>query len=116
AQALAGLGRLAAALRVLAPFADGREAPEWLYWSLLAEVYAIANDREQMLAAKERALALSPNNPSLLLGVADSLLQHTRDVGPARELLAAARTHVISDSLRYMVSFVQGLLALEDGQ
>ena len=116
AQALAGLGRVAEAVQALAPFAEGREAPEWLYWSLLAEVYAIANDREQMLAAKERALALSPQNPTLLLAVADNLLQHTGDVRRARELLAAARTHVISDSLRYMVSFVQALLALEDGQ
>src|SRR4029077_1550622 len=109
AQALAGLGRLQDALGVLEPFADGQWPPPWLYWAQVSELHHAARDRARTIAAKEKALSLAPEYPSLLTGLALTLLRHRQERERARQLIQAARKHTLSDTLGFAVSLAEGL-------
>ena len=115
AKALAGLGRLAEAIEITGPLASDPDVPEWLYHSRLAEVYATAKDTDAAFASLEKALALAPDNATILLDLALSLLYHQRDIPRARQLLAQARSHVLSDVLAPVAEAAEGMLHLEEG-
>jgi tetratricopeptide (TPR) repeat protein len=115
AKALAGLGRLDEALRMVEAFADGKEIPEWLYWSRLAAVYSTGKRPEESKAALEKALEFAPENVTLLVDKADSEVWLRRNPRLARELLARARAHAISDLIQPFVLMTEGLIRLEQG-
>lgn len=114
AKALAGLGGLAQGLEVVAPLASDPDAPQWLYFSRLSDVYAVANDWEAALTSMEKALAIAPDNATILIDVAMSLLQRQRDLPRARQLLEQARTHALSDVLAPVAEAAEGILLLEE--
>lgn len=116
AQALAGLGRLDEALQIVKPFADGKAIPAWLYWSRLAEVYKTAKRYDEGRTADEKAFELAPDNATVLIDVAKNAIWKDRNVKRARDLLARARTHELSDVLRPFATYVEGLIYLEEGQ
>lgn len=116
AKALAGLGRLSEAVELVAPLADHPNHPQWLYCSRLAEVYAFADKRDEHLAWNEKALALAPQNATLLLDQALSLLRFQIDLPRARQLLVQARSHALSDLLAPAADAVEGVLLLEEGK
>jgi tetratricopeptide (TPR) repeat protein len=115
AKALAGLGRLDEGLRLVEPFADGTTIPGWLYWSRLASVFSTARRMDDSKAAMEKALALAPDNATLLVDMADSEVWLRRNPRRARELLARARAHAISDLIQPHVMKIEGLIRLEEG-
>jgi tetratricopeptide (TPR) repeat protein len=116
AQALAGLGRLDEALRMVAPFADGSKMPAWQYWSRLAGVYATAQHDDDSKNAMEKALELAPENATLLVDKAHSEVWLRRNPQRARELLARARAHALSDLVQPWVFRTEGLIRLEEGK
>jgi tetratricopeptide (TPR) repeat protein len=116
AGALAGLGRLDEALRIVEPFADNRTIPAWNYWSRLAMVYSNAKRPEDSKAAMEKALELAPDNATLLADMADSEVWLRRNPRRARELLAKARQHALSDVVQAFVLKTEGLIHLEEGR
>ncbi|MCR4410960.1 MAG: hypothetical protein NUV77_00880 [Thermoguttaceae bacterium] len=115
AQALAGLGRLDEGLAVLQPFAGGNRIPEWMYWGLVADVYLTAQQTDRALEAEERAAALAPDNPTVLVGLALTVLRFRRDTARARALLQEAKKHQISDVLAPFLEMTEGILAFEEG-
>lgn len=115
AQALAGLGRLDDGLRLAEPFGDGVKVPAWMYWSRVAGVYATARRREDAAAAMEKALELAPENATVLIDVAKSEVWRRHNPRRARDLLARARSHAVSDALRPFATQVEGLIRLEEG-
>jgi len=115
AKALAGLGRLEEAQRMVEPFADGKMIPPWLYWSRLAAVYSAGRCREESKAAMERALEFAPDNVTLLVDTADCEVWLRRNPKLARELLTRARAHAISDRITPFVIKTEGLIRLEEG-
>ena len=114
ASALAGLGRLDEAIESVEPYGDGHRMPPWLYWSRLGGVYSTAQRHEQGIGCMEHALDLAPENPTVLLDLADSVVQHRRDPRTARSLLSSARSHTLSDILLSFSLQVEGLIALEE--
>jgi hypothetical protein len=116
AQALAGLGHLQEGLRVLSPFADGSQIPEWMYWSRLAEVCNAAHHRDQAMAAIEKAAELAPDNAVVLLDFANQLLGYRRDASRAKLLINRVRTHKISDMLHPLLTMTDGMLELEENR
>lgn len=116
AKALAGLGRLAEAIEIAGPLAGDPDVPEWLYHSRLAEVYSTAKDTDASFASLEKALALAPDNSTILLDLALSLLYHQRDLPRARQLLEQARSHVLSDVLAPVAEAAEGFLLFEESR
>jgi tetratricopeptide (TPR) repeat protein len=115
AKALAGLDRLDEALRAVEPFGDGQRIPPWLYWSRLAEVYEIAKRHDDAKAAMEKALELAPDNATLLVDMAETEAWRWHNPRRARELLARARAHALSDVLQPFAMRTEGLIRLEEG-
>jgi len=116
AQALAGLGRFDEGIKVLEPFSDGKQIPEWLYLSRLPELYYAAGDRKPALAIIGRAAELAPDNATVLVEFARALIRYGNDLPRAREVLDRAKSHAISDILAPFVLMTEGMLALEMGR
>ncbi len=116
AQALAGLGKLDEALDEFRRLAEREEVPDWLYWSLMSNVSLAARDYDKAIESQEKAVRLGPGNPTLLLGLAGQLLVTSRrDTVKASALLTEAKGHALGDTLRFGVSRIEGILALEAG-
>ncbi len=116
AQTLAGMDRLDEALRLLEPFGDGKAVPAWFYHSMLAQVYEFARRRDDAIAQLEQAVTLAPDNATLLLALARHVIWHKRDAKRARELLAQASAHALSDLTASFADLQEGLILLEEGR
>ena len=116
AKALAGLGRLDEALETVRPYADDPNTPAWLYWGQLADVFHAAKLGDRAIECSEKAVEHAPDNPTVLIDLAMSLLRYRRDAARARPLLERARAHEISDLLAPFVLMAEGVLALEEGR
>jgi tetratricopeptide (TPR) repeat protein len=114
AQALAGLDRLDEALKLVEPFGDGKAVPGWFYRSMLAQVYEFGRRPDESTAQLEQAVKLAPNIATLLIGLARRVVWHKRDARRARELLAQARAHALSDMTAPFVDLLEGLILLEE--
>ncbi|WP_165234993.1 tetratricopeptide repeat protein [Aquisphaera insulae] len=115
ARALAALGRLDEARDLVKPFDDERVMPRWLYLSRLANLFDIINRHDDAIALFEQALELAPDNAVIMLGLANRLILHRRDHRRARQLVAEARTHALSDETAPMADLLDGLILLEEG-
>src|SRR4029077_15640470 len=100
----------------LPPCATHRKTPAWLYWGLLADVFHAAKLGDRAIECAERAHEHAPENVTVLLDLAMSLLRHRRDVERARPLTKMAREHEISDLVLPFLYMIDGVLALEDRQ
>lgn len=116
AKALAGLGRLNEALETVGQYADDRRLPTWLYWGLLADVFHAGKLGDRAIECGERALEHAPDNVTVMIDLAMSLLRYRRDASRARPLLEKAREHEISEVVRPFLIMAEGVLALEDRQ
>lgn len=115
AKALAGSGRLDEALAVLRPLSyDRRIAPEAL-WSARASVYWTASQYDQAIELREKTLECAPDDPVMLLNLADELLVLGRDTDRARQLVERAGGIAMSDKMRAYLMKVEGIIALEAG-
>jgi len=114
AKALAGLGRIEEALERVKPFADDPKTPAWLYWGQLADVFSSAKLGDRVIECGEKAVENAPNNVTVLIDLAMSLLRYRRDAVRARPLLELARTHEISDVILPFLLMCEGAVALEE--
>ncbi len=114
AKALAGLGRLDEAIETVRPFADDPKTPAWLYWGQLADVFTAAKLPDRVIECGEKAVENAPNNATVLIDLAMSLLRYRRDVVRARPLLERAREHALSDVIRPFLIAAEGVLAFEE--
>ena len=114
AKALAGLGRLEEGLEVVKPFLGGEKPPAWIYWSRLAEVYRAARRHEEANALMDKALELAPDNATILIDAGMMEVRRRHNPKRARELLARARTHALSDTVKLFGIYLEGLIALEE--
>ena len=90
--------------------------PAWHYRSRLAQVYEFARSRdEERWPRHEQAVELAPDNATMLMSLARLVLWHRRDARRARELLAQARGHALSDITRPFADLLEGLILLEEG-
>ena len=115
-KALAGLGRMDEAMKLVLPFATNGEISQAKFWSLLmASAYRSANQRDMALAAQEKALDYAPDDPTVLIDLAGAVLDERRDVARAKELLAHAMKQPMSDMAAQFAQGVEGAIALEEG-
>ena len=116
AKALAGLGRLDEALQLVQPFGDGVRMPPGTYYARLAGVYTTAKRSDEAKSAMEKAVECSPNDATLLIDLAESEVWLRHNAHSAKELLALARQHVLSDLLQPFATYTDGLIQLEEGR
>jgi tetratricopeptide (TPR) repeat protein len=116
AKALAGLGRIDEGLRLVEHLGDGKKMPLSTYWSRVAGLYTTAKRRDDSKAAMEKSLESSPENATLLLDMAESEVWLRHNPKRARELLARAQSHAISDLLEPFVINTEGMIHLEEGR
>jgi hypothetical protein len=114
AQALAGLGRLEEGLAECDKCRD--LVPEYLFWVTQSQVYSAARQFKMELEALARAHALAPKNVNVLIAYSDQLLYLHRDVRRARELLAEARRHAVSDYVLPHLLAAEAVADLEEGR
>ena len=88
--------------------------PEYLFWAVQSQVYAAAKPGEGLEAQADRHAA-APTNVNVLISYADQLMDVRRDVRQARELLAEARRHAVSDHLLPHVLATEAVADFEDG-
>jgi hypothetical protein len=115
AQAFAGLGRLGEGLALFEPFATNGDIPEWLYWARVAEIYGAARDLGEALKCREKALRLAPDNPTILIDVATSIVRLNRDVRRASNLLDRAKRYSLSDLAGPFLQTAEAIVTLESG-
>jgi Flp pilus assembly protein TadD len=116
AKALAGLGQLDEALDTVRKFADDPRTPAWLYWGQLADVFHTAKLGDRAIECGRKAVEHAPDNPTVLIDLAMSLLRYRRDPASARPLVERARSYEIGDLLHPFLLMTEGVLALEEGR
>jgi hypothetical protein len=114
AQALAGLGRLDEALDHFRPVGDDPAIPAHMYWTYKGMIFQTARERDKALECVARAAELAQGNAVVLIDHAIALLTVRNDVARARERLAQARGHALSDISTPLCEFGEGVLALKD--
>ena len=114
AKALAGLGRLAEGLEFVAPLASDPDLPRWLYLTRLSEVHATAKDWDAAIGLHEKALAIAPDNATIMIDLAMTLLARQRDLPRTRQLLEQARKHALSEVLAPAAEAAEGMLLFEE--
>jgi tetratricopeptide (TPR) repeat protein len=116
AVALAGLDRLDEALAGYEQYENDKHLPQWMYWSHVSSVYAAGGSGEGAVRAMEKAAALAPTQPSVLVGYAISLMRRRRDPRRARQVLDQATKFPITDAIAYSLDLCRGLIALDENQ
>jgi tetratricopeptide (TPR) repeat protein len=114
AQALAGLGRLSEGLTEFDRVADSPDIPPFAYWAGQGAIYMAAREAEMVLAVLERACESAPAVSITQIDLANKLLVFRRDARRARQVLAQARRHAISDTAYPWLLATEGLLALQE--
>ena len=116
AYALAGLGRIDEALREYDVLSDGEEIPEWMYWSLRADIHTAAEDFDGAVSDMQKAYKLAPDNPTLLLTYAEVLMMHDGDRELARQLVAEVQEHPLAEPIQWAKAMVEGMFALDESR
>lgn len=114
AQALAGLGDVEHALRILQSL-EGK-IPPFQFATYASILHTAANNPQAQLDALEKAHELRPDDVGLLLDMAMNLVLRKKDPADARKRLQEAETHPIPENIRWAADQVRGLIALEEGR
>jgi hypothetical protein len=114
ASALAGLGRLEEAVQSVSQFGEGDLMPQWMYCSRLGVVYMVAKRRDEVIQLSRRAVELAPENATVLVDHGINTIVYRHDPVTARNLLANARSHALSDTVQPFALWLEGLIALEE--
>jgi tetratricopeptide (TPR) repeat protein len=83
---------------------------------MLAQVYEFARRRDDAIAEFAQAAELAPGNATMLISLARLVIWLKRDTRRARELIAQARSHAISDLTAPFADLFEGLILVEEGR
>lgn len=112
-QALAMLGKIDEALDLVESMRD--EAPEWLFWNAVSEVYTYSGRNPERLAAMERCVEAAPNNATADLDLAMTLVRINGDMTRARKMLNRARSQPVAEMVRPFVKVAEGMILVQEG-
>jgi tetratricopeptide (TPR) repeat protein len=115
ARALAGLGRLDEALRVVAKHRGQTPGDQARFSALLVGVYECADRFDDALRAAEESVRGRPADPTAWLDLASLQVRRRRDPAAARQALEKAEAGAISEVAAAYRRFVLGLVLTEEG-
>ncbi|MBI1372245.1 MAG: hypothetical protein GC159_05720 [Phycisphaera sp.] len=108
-------GEIDRGVRILAPLANDPHVPDWHYFNMLSMVYLDASEWQHGIETGDQAVALAPRNAATILGQANLLLLHSRDVERAKAMFEQAiHLHMHPLSKPY-VTYGRALVALRSG-
>ena len=110
--ALAALGRLGEGLKKLEDCAATSKQPRWMHLSRLAEVYDSAHQHAKALEYHQLAYQEAPDDSTIQLGLAMSLLMNETDATQAKQLIEMAEAQRLSDAQLMILPYIKGLYAL----
>ncbi len=116
ANTLAASGRLSEAIDLYE--SAGRDAliPAWFHSTRKSSIFACAGRYDDVIECCRKACELAPRIASLHYDLALQLLLYRRDSEAAREAVLAAEGLPLAESSKWIISLVNGLIALEEGR
>ena len=112
AVALAAQGRFDEGLKLLKPFEDNPDVPRWMYLGRLSEMYEILKEKDQVIECLRLAYEDAPENPTVQLDYAYSLLKYQENLPLAQQLITEAEQQHLSELLQHLLPYFKGVLAL----
>jgi tetratricopeptide (TPR) repeat protein len=116
AVALAGMGRIAEAEKILSDAGTRDSLPEWLHLLMSASVYDAAKDHDRAMETVRQALELGPVNQNARIDLAFRLALYTKDAPAARSVLATVEQHDLMDLARPGLWLCEGVIADLEGR
>jgi tetratricopeptide (TPR) repeat protein len=116
ALALAGMGRIAEAEKLLSDARTRDSLPEWLHLHMSASVYDAAKDHDKATETVRQALELGPVNQSARIDLAFRLALYTKDAPAARSVLATVEQHDLMDLAKPGLWLCEGVVADVEGK
>lgn len=105
--------RLDEAIALVRPF-EGKQ-PDEAFFAQLSSVYDAARRFDATEQALHRALEAQPDNPTILLDLARTRLEHHRDAEGAKALLDRVDRSGVVSNLKFVFELLEGLIQLELG-
>lgn len=115
ATAEAGQGRLAEALRRVAPLETDSSLASGFYYMRLASVFFARKDFQQAEKCQRKAHSLNPS-ASNIIDLANTLIRHSGNLAEAQALLDEIDVNKLSPSGKAFFYYGRGVLALETQQ
>ena len=112
ATAHAAMGRFDEGLAICEQHMNNPEVPRWMYLIRVSEVYGIVHRYDEVIDCHRQAYEEAPENPSVVLAYAETLLAQNRELDLALKLIAHGETLPLSDTLEMLLPFHNGLAAL----
>ncbi|QDV19815.1 hypothetical protein Pan153_44840 [Gimesia panareensis] len=116
AVALAAQGKFEEGMAMMKQFEAIQDVPRWMYLGRLSELYEVVNDGEQFIACQRLAYEAAPDNPTVQLDYAYSLLKYQQNLPLAQQLIAAAEQQHLSELVKFMLPYIKGIMALNQGR
>ncbi|MBM4074480.1 MAG: hypothetical protein FJ267_02400 [Planctomycetes bacterium] len=112
--ALAGLGRLDKALKKFEKFSRQPDVPKWMYYGQLSTIFYSAGLPDRINESQEKAYEESPENSTIAIDLATSLVRFKKDIVRAKSLLSKIDRDGLSEVPAAGEQVVLGLIAIEE--
>jgi hypothetical protein len=114
AVALAKMGRVDDGLSRITQHASNAEVPRWMYLGRLAGFYEYIERHDLAIEHYRQAYEDAPDNPTITLDYAISLMKYETDAQEAELLVLSAEQEPLSDMLQLFLPFAYGLRELNN--
>ena len=115
ALALAGLGNVEGAIAQFTKEADEAGMPRWLFHCHIAGIYTVAEKYESALECYKQGLEVATDKGVVSIDYGAYLVQRFNRPAEARAMLAIAESVPLTDSARFHVHSLRGLIAVREG-
>lgn len=113
--ALVGLGRFDEGLALVRAHGNDPGIPLWMYLGRMSELYDLAHRYDEALQCHRDAWEDAPENPTVVMDYALSLLKNEVDTALALRLIGEVENQPKADLLDMLLPMLHGMAALNQG-
>lgn len=114
--ALVGLGRFDEGLALVRAHGNDPDIPLWMYLGRMSELYDLAHRYDEALQCHRDAWEDAPENPTVAMDYALSLLKNEADTTLALRLIDEVDAQPKADLLTMLLPLLHGMAALNQGR